>query len=99
MTLELDGVHRVRFSFKYPKVSLLPKTPYDEPQDEFPDFVEDGILEGVIALVFDGVHDDVGETICSFASRGYVGPELFSKRTLIENVFHGFFMDFAKEAL
>ena len=48
---------------------------------------------------FDGIHDTVGDAFCVIAGRCSVGLELFSKRTLIENVFHGFFMDFAKEAL
>ena len=49
--------------------------------------------------IFNGGHDAIRTTIISFASVGYVGPELISKRKLIENMLHGFFLVFAKRTL
>ena len=43
------------FIFKNPKVTFLPNVPDEEPREELPKSVEDGILIRVIMLVLDGV--------------------------------------------
>ena len=52
-----------------------------------------------IMLDFDGICDTGGDAVCAIAGRGKVGPELFSKRTLIEDVFHCIFLSLGVEVL
>ena len=53
----------------------------------------------MIMLKYGGVHETIGDVVYVVAGRGNVGPELFNKRTLIANLFHGFFLRLAEEAL
>ena len=50
-----DGVNRISFSFKDSTVAFLPNVPYENPREELPKSVEDGILIRVIMPVLDGV--------------------------------------------
>ena len=99
LTLEPNSFHKVGLTLKNTKISLLPETPNEETRDELPDSIEDRILKGVVMPIFNGVRDAIRTMICSFTSIGYVGRELISKRTLIEDMLHGFFIFFAKRTL
>ena len=52
----------------------------------------------MIMPYFDGIHDIGGDAFCVIAGGGKAGPELFSKRTLIEDVFHCLFLSLGEEA-
>ena len=48
---------------------------------------------------FYGIHDTGGDAVCVIAGGVKAGPELFSKRTLIEDVFHCLFLSLGEQAL
>ena len=48
---------------------------------------------------FDGIHDTGGDVVCVITGGGKAGPNLFSKRALIEDVFHCLFLILGDEAL
>ena len=48
---------------------------------------------------FDGIYDTGGDAVWVIASGGKAGPQLFSKRALIEDVFHCLFLILGDEAL
>ena len=99
LTLNPEGFQRIVLTLKNLEVSILPNTTNEETRDELQNSIEDGILKGVVMLIFYGVCDAIETSIHSFANTCYVGLELVSNMTMIEDILHGFFMVSAKRTL